>query len=182
MVKELETSHKLFHSFCLRPNIHFSAQEEGEKIILIVRSHPLTQLSWIANGVILFIVLITIDFVLYNSTTIAQFIMINFLSVIMILSYLWFNFLAYYFNVGIITDKRVIDVDFNSILYREINEAQLNKIEDVTSKSSGYIASVFDYGDIFIQTAGTIANIELIKVPKPTQAERIISDMMEKHG
>ena len=64
-------------------------------------------------------------------------------------------------------------------MYREVSETQFNKVEDVTSKSSGYIASLFNYGDIYIQTAGTNANLELVKVPKPVEVEDIINNLME---
>ena len=51
-------------------------------------------------------------------------------------------------------------------------------IEDVTSRSSGYFASLFDFGDIYIQTAGTNANIELLKTPKSVEVENIINDLI----
>ncbi|MEK9169247.1 MAG: hypothetical protein AAB788_00730, partial [Patescibacteria group bacterium] len=108
---------------------------------------------------------------------------INLFFIIFILSYIWFNILNWYFNVGIITNKRVIDIDFYAVLYKEITNAQLGRIEDTTVKSGGYIESFFDYGSIFVQTAGTEANVEFINVPHPSDAVQIINKLLsKKHG
>ena len=102
---------------------------------------------------------------------------------IIIFSYIWFNILNWYFNVGIITSKRVIDIDFYAVLYKEITNAQLGRIEDTTVKSGGYLESFFDYGSIFVQTAGTEANVEFINVPHPSDAVQIINKLLsKKHG
>ena len=99
------------------------------------------------------------------------------------LSYALFNFINWYYNVGIITNKRVIDVDFFSIFYKEITVARLGNIQDITTKSGGYIQAFFDYGTIFIQTAGTDANVEFINVPMPSQIVQTINNLLaKKHG
>ena len=178
MIKKLEKSHQLLHSYCVRPDVHFGTQDDDEEILLLLRAHPIITLSWVINGLILLIILIVVNIVFQNSLTFPQLIMINFISVAMILSYYWFNLLSYLFNVCIITNKRIIDVDYHAVLYREVCETQYNKIEDVTSRSSGYFASLFDFGDIYIQTAGTNANIELLKTPKSVEVENIINDLI----
>ena len=58
--------------------------------------------------------------------------------------------------------------------------AQLGKIEDITVKSGGYFESLFNYGSIFIQTAGTEANVEFIDVPYPSDAIQIINKLLSK--
>ncbi|MDO9028065.1 MAG: hypothetical protein Q7U68_04300, partial [Candidatus Roizmanbacteria bacterium] len=57
------------------------------------------------------------------------------------------------------------------------------KIEDITVKSGGYLQSLFDYGSIFVQTAGTAVNIEFNNVPYPTDAVQVINKLLgKKHG
>jgi len=72
----------------------------------------------------------------------------------------------------------VIDIDFSTVIYREVTEAGLKQIEDITSKSGGYFASLFDYGDVFIQTAGTDVNIEFLKIPKPAEVVSIVNSFI----
>ena len=77
--------------------------------------------------------------------------------------------------MGIVTNKRIIDIDFSSILYRETTEARLANVEDITSKQVGYFGSFFHYGNVFVQTAGTYTNIEFLNVPEPAEVVEIIN-------
>jgi len=172
-----------FYSYCLNPQIKFDTHEEGEKIYLLLRSHPFTQISWILSSIFFFILLFVLNFFIQSFFNLGQILIINIFFIVFILSYILFNILNWYFNVGIVTSKRVIDIDFYVVLYKEITVAQLGKIEDITVKSGGYFESLFDYGSIFIQTAGTEANVEFIDVPHPSDAIQIINKLLsKKHG
>ncbi|MDO8741704.1 MAG: hypothetical protein Q7J11_00995 [Candidatus Roizmanbacteria bacterium] len=169
----------VFYSYCLDPQTRFDTQEDGEKIYLLLRSHPFTQIGWILTSILFFILLFVLNLFLQNFLNLGQILVINLFFIVFILSYIWFNVLNWYFNVGIVTSKRVIDIDFYAVLYKEITTAQLGKVEDVTVKSGGYFQSLFDYGSIFIQTAGTEANVEFIDVPYPTDAVQIINKLIK---
>lgn len=173
----------VFYSYCLNPQINFDTHEEGEKIILLLRSHPFTQVGWILNSIFLLILILVLNFFIQSFFNLGQIFIINCFSIVFIFSYIWFNILSWYFNVGIVTNKRVIDIDLHAVIYKEITDAQLGKIEDVTVKSGGYLQSFFDYGSIFIQTAGTAVNIEFNNVPYPTDAVQVINKLLgKKHG
>lgn len=174
-------SHRIFHSYCIKPNIRFEIQEKKEKVILVVRAHPLTQISWIVNSAIMLILLFFVNFILPDFFAGSQIVFINIFIIVMVISYMWFNFLNWFFNVGIITDKRVVDVDFYSVIYREMTSAYLTKIEDMTVKSGGFFDTLFNYGNLFVQTAGTEPNIEFIEIPKPDEVKQIISELIP-HG
>lgn len=172
-----------FYSYLLNPRTKFDTQEDGEKVYLLLRSHPFTQIGWILSSILFFIILFISNFFLPNFFNLGQIFIINLIFSVIILSYILFNILNWYFNVGIVTGKRVIDIDFYAVLYKEITNAQLGKIEDTTVKSGGYIESFFDYGSIFVQTAGTDANVEFLDVPHPSDAVQIINKLLsKKHG
>ena len=173
----------VFYSYNLNPQINFETHGEGEKIILLLRSHPFTQIGWILNAIFLFVLIFALNFFIQNFFNLLQIFILNIFALVFILSYIWISFLGWYFNVGIVTNKRVIDIDLYAVIYKEITDAQLGKIEDITVKSGGYIQSLFDYGSIFIQTAGTAVNIEFNNVPHPTDAVQIINKLLsKKHG
>lgn len=183
MKNNFKTNQSLFYSYCLYPNIHFEIQTPSEKVILILRAHPVTQLFWIFNSFIFFILLIVLNFITPSFLNFNQIIFINIFGLIIIFSYLWFNFLNWFFNVGVITTERILDIDFHMALYKEVTASRLNRIEDITSKTGGYLASFFDFGNIFIQTAGTEANIEFFNVPHPAKVVQIINGLLGKnHG
>lgn len=173
----------VFYSYCLNPQIKFETYEEGEKIILLLRSHPFTQIGWVLNSIFLLILILVLNFFIQSFFNLGQIFIINCFSIVFILSYIWISFLGWYFNVGIVTNKRVIDIDFHAVIYKEITVARLDKIEDITLKSGGYFGSLLDYGTIFIQTAGTEANVEFNNVPYPTDAVQVINKLLgKKHG
>lgn len=113
----------------------------------------------------------------------AQLFIVNIFLFVFIISYVWFSFINWYFNVGIVTNKRIIDIDFSGILYKELTVARLDKIEDITIKSGGYFEAFFDYGIIFIQTAGMETNIEFHNVPRPSNSVKEINNLLgRRHG
>ena len=172
-----------FYSYNLNPQINFETHREGEKMILLLRSHPFTQIGWIFSAIVLIILLFVLNFFIQSFFDLEQIFIINLFFIVFIFSYIWFNILSWYFNVGIITNKRVIDIDLHAVIYKEISDAQLGKIEDITVKSGGFLQSVFDYGSIFIQTAGAAVNIEFNNVPHPSDAVQVINNLLgKKHG
>jgi len=177
-MNSLRPSHSLLHSFCVKPGDRFESQHASEQIILVLRAHPITQLPWVINSFFLLIILFFLNFIFFNFLTLPQTIFANFFGIAITFAYIWFNFLSWFFNVGIITNERIIDIDFHGVIYKEVTETQLGKVEDVTAKSGGFFASVFNYGNVFVQTAGAELNIEFMKVPKPSEVTKIINDLV----
>ena len=177
-MNNLQTSHSVLHAFCVKPGYRFETQHANEQVLLVLRAHPITQLPWIINSFILLIILIFLNFLFLNFLTPSQTIFANFFGLAFVFAYIWFNFLSWFFNVGIITNERIIDIDFHAVIYKEVTETQLSKVEDVTAKSAGFFASIFNFGTVFVQTAGTEVNIEFINVPKPSEVTKIINDLV----
>jgi len=179
-MKKFDTSGTHLHSFFVKPSIKFENQSDDEEILLMVRAHPITQLLCLFNSLIVFIFLFLVNYFFSNYFTFTQLVFLNLLVIVIVLNFLWFNFLSWYFNLGIITNERVIDVDFSTVLYKETTTAYYNKIEDVTVKTGGFLASIVDYGNIFVQTAGTEANIEFMNIPLPSRVAETIDGLIEK--
>jgi len=175
-----KTSHNFLHTFCIRPAFHFQTQADGEEVILVVRGHPITQIWWLINSVILLTVLLVADYFFSMLLNPFQSLFTYIFSFIMVGAYVWLNILIWFFNVGIITNKRVVDIDFQGVIYKEITEARLERIQDITVKAGGFAESFFNFGNIFIQTAGTEANIEYGDVPYPDTIIKIIHQLTEQ--
>jgi len=172
-------NNQIFNSFCLHPNICFNDQDVDEYPILVLRAHPITQLPWLFNSFFLMIFILFLNFFLPRYLGFYRFVFFNFFALALIFSYLYFNFINWFFNVGIITNKRILDVDFYGLMYRETTIAMLSKVEDITVKVGGFFYSFFDYGNLFIQTAGKEANIEFINIPKPQKVAKIINQLLK---
>ncbi len=174
----LQPVHSMLHSFCIKPNVKFETQNDQEEVILVLRAHPITQIGWIINSFIFLIVFILLNFFLPSFLSPTQIFFADIFGLAVIFSYVFFNFLSWFFNLGIVTNQRIVDVDFHAVIYKEVTETVFAKVEDVTDKSAGFFASIFDYGNVFIQTAGTEINIEFINIPKPSDVVKIIENFV----
>lgn len=76
----------------------------------------------------------------------------------------WTN---YYLDVWIITNKKVIDVEQHGLFKREISVMHLEKIQDVTYETTGMIATLMNFGNLEVQTAGSEGNFPIKGVPNP---------------
>ena len=170
-------------SFCyLPPHVKFENQDEGEKVILLLRRHPITNLPWI---------LLVIAFALIP-TLLAPF---NFLSILpdrfqLATIVLWYLFtlaiaiqgaLTWFFNVNLVTNTRIVDVDFYTLIYREISDAKINNIQEITYKVGGFLGTFLHFGDVVIQTAGALPNFTFEKVPNPARVTDILQ-ILQKNG
>lgn len=181
------TRAKLLSSYSFMPeDMHFETQEPGETILLLLRKHFITNLPWLLMGAILILFPVIIFPIISFSSLLPTFVPPNFITFIILLwylltfSFILAQFLLWYFNVWIVTSERVVDIDFSSLLYKSISETRIAKIEDVTEKTGGFIRALFNFGDVFIQTAGTAENFIFYAVPRPGQVVQIINQLMGK--
>jgi hypothetical protein len=178
----------LFSSFILYPqNISFKEQEDDEEIILFLRKHFITNFDWIFLAVFMFL-LPFVFFIFRDFSPIPQlptvFTVIAFLFYsTVICAFLYINFISWYFNVSIITQKRLIDVHIVDVIYHDMAVTKLNLVEDISFTQSGFVRSFFNYGDIFAQTAGEKMHFDFLAVPEPDHVLNIIQNLMggEKH-
>ena len=177
-----------FSAFCKNPiGVTFQSQEDNEHVILFVRKHFITNFSWIAIGVIL--ILLPPIFSLLSPLSLfpvslpRQF---TFLFTLfyygLVFSYLFSQFITWYYTVSLITNKRIVDVDFFYLLYHDVAVTKLDLVEDVNYRKTGFFSSFFNYGDVFVQTAAEKELFDLLQIPKPEVAVKIISDLIGKQN
>jgi hypothetical protein len=92
-------------------------------------------------------------------------------------SYALANFLDWYFDVYLVTNLRILHVDFRVFTGKFVAEAALVNIEDVSTHIIGFLPSFFDYGDVLVQTAAEKAKFNLIALPSPSWFRDVITDL-----
>lgn len=163
----------------------YDGEDRDEEILYVLRRAFITNFTWITVTVILAFVPIFLDPYLrsfrYEGEPLVSLVFIFVLTVfwyIFTFGYAFVHFLNWYFNVYIITTKKIVDIDFHGLLYKNISEATLYNIEDVTSVVSGAVNVVFNIGDVFIQTAGERREFDFELVPNPSSVRDLISDLV----
>lgn len=174
------SSSHFFSAFIAHPSrIRFDTQDKEEKIILLLRSHLITNVPWIVIAAAMigasFLILKFVDL----SFIPGNFIVISFLSwYLLTFAFAFSQFLRWFFGVFIITDERVIDIDFPNLLYRSIAQTRIDKIQNVSLHTEGYIRSLFDYGDVLVQSAEAVPQINFRAVPNPERVAEVLDAMM----
>lgn len=183
-----ESEHKrkskihFFSAFSHLPaDVSFAEQEDNETIHLLLRRHFVINVPWIA--LVVFLSILPVFFPFISSTIPLPNISPSTLLLLMAFYYLiifglvLLNFTLWYFHVGLVTSIRILDIDLAGILYRQVTVTRHENVEDVTYDQAGFIPSLFNYGNVHIQTAGTQANVEFDRVPKPSKVADIIGDL-----
>lgn len=169
-------------SLLVNPHVFsFEERAEGEKIVIVARPHWFTNVSWIISAVILFLAPSLLRFLppIEGFTTRIQ--IVGLMTWYLVsFAFAFEKFLSWYFDVFIITDERVIDIDFNNLLDKKFSEAKIGMIQDVTSRVSGVSQTLFNYGTVFIQTASEVPEISFEKVANPEKIIKALQILREE--
>ncbi len=171
----------LFTSFAtFPPSICFETQDEGESVVVFLRQHPIVNLTWVMA--VLLMLAIPSVFVFFppfaNLPTGYQFIVTTGWYMF-VMGYALAKFMGWFFNIYIITDERIVDVDFLNIFFRRISTTKIEEIQDVSVTSSGAMETFFGYGNVFIQTAAEVSQFEFLAVPRPDVVGKILNRMVD---
>lgn len=172
-------THNPITSFSFLPDhVEFINEDPDEKVVLLLRRHPITNLGWIT---IAFLMIIAPAFM--TVLTPMGFLPSGFQFVLSLVWYLITSafimeqFLSWFFHVNIVTDERIIEVDFVNLVYREITDANIDQIQDVTVEVGGTLRTLLHYGDVIIQTAAQVPKIEFEAVPDPDRVARVLREL-----
>ncbi len=175
-------THNRLSSFCLYPDeVDFETKNDDEKIILMLRQHPIVNFKWIITSLLL----------LTGPTLLNTFGVFDFLpgGFDLVITLSWYlvtsayaieGFLDWYFNVYFITTHRIVDVDFYNIIDKRVSNAEIEKIEDVSYTTGGVLRTMLNYGDVFIQTAAEVSEFDFFAVPSPEKVVKILDDLRSK--
>ncbi|MBI4029498.1 MAG: hypothetical protein HY376_04005 [Candidatus Blackburnbacteria bacterium] len=169
--------------FYLPRKAKFENQDDDEHVILLLRRHPITNLPWIS-----LVILLALAPLLLGFLPVLSVLPVRFQTATVVLWYLLTTAvflqgaLTWFFNVNIITSRRIVDVDFYTLIYREISDARLDNIQEITYKVGGLLGTFFHFGNVEIQTAGALPNFNFENVPNPAQVTNILQDLQRNRG
>lgn len=177
----IPTPISLFSSFCEYPlGVSFKNQTPDEKIVLFLRRHFATNLSWMVLLIILLLLPLALNTFIDRSASPFTFLPPALITIftlfyyLCVFSYGLVNFMNWFYNITFITTKRIVDIDFSDLVYHDVATTMLSVVEDVNYTKTGFIRSLFNYGDLFVRTASDKSNFEAYAVPQPEHASDII--------
>jgi len=184
------TKNGLLAAFVERPQkVRFETQTHDEEVVLLLRRHWFTNLSWIALVSIMTVVpLFVFKLNLLSQSEAIRAIPLRFQLVgtlvwyILTLGFAFESFVMWYFNVFLVTDRRIVDIDFWGLLHKSVSETPLHNVQDVTHEVGGFWRVIFNFGNLYIQTASEVPRIDFKDIPKPDLAHKKIAQMIQDHG
>ncbi len=143
-------------------------QADDEEVVRTWRHHPITLvgpvLKVIAFALIPVVLLFIAGFAMFSS----PFLFVVYVVILaLVLTYAAYEWVSWWGDVYILTNYRIIDVEQRGFFHRKFSEATLGKIQDISHEVSGVFATVFDFGTVLVQTAGSLPNIGLNDIAKP---------------
>lgn len=167
---------------------YFESQEDDEEVIFSLRKHPFI----LSTPLVVALFVTALCFVIYllMKNSAAELFSINLealfavflsLAILYVVLISFISWLIRYLNVIILTNKHLVEIEQGSIFDRKISILALDHIEDVTSETKGVIRTLFDFGDIHIQTAGEVKNFVLSNYKDPEGIEKKIMEAKAAH-
>lgn len=175
----------LFTTYCKNPrNLSFAEQASDETILLFLRRDFITNIPWMVATIALGYIPYLIRFI-FETTNFSLFNLPNNLSVIVVTFYYlivfgfaFANLVSWFYNIGLVTTKRGVDIDFYDLATINVATASLPDIIDVSYTQAGFFQSLFDYGNINLQVVASGETFSFQKVPRPSEVAGIISSLI----
>ena len=162
----------------------FRGMMPGEKTVLVTRKHWFFLFfpSWA------FLISLFLPFLLYFY--ISRFTWFSFVSslfwflVSVYVLVMWiafsYNLMVYLLTCTIITNKRLIKTETKGFFRYERDETDLGRIQDIAVKIFGIFAAFLNFGNLEVQTAGTVVRFIFPQLPNPQKIRELIMSLQEK--
>ncbi|OIP59104.1 MAG: hypothetical protein COZ29_01680 [Candidatus Moranbacteria bacterium CG_4_10_14_3_um_filter_45_9] len=172
-------------SYAFHP-YHFASQREGEEVIRVIHRHWFNILSR-------FLLILLFSFLLIGSLVVFLLLFPDIFSISgkkffifmenTFFIFVWlFGFLTwidYYFDIWIITNQRIVNIEQKGLFDRHISELNFSRIQDVTTTVEGIIPTVLNFGDVSVQTASEQERFLFRMVPDPYKIKDTIMKISE---
>jgi len=153
--------------------------EADEEIVAFVRPFGIVYFWWFLLALVLILGAFYYLFLLLSSGILG---VIIFASVFLLGIFVLINTLVIWrFTAVVITTKRIIDFDQQSIFSRMISEAPFSNIQDISLEQKGFWSVVLKFGTIKVQTAGTQNVLELQYVRQPRELHDLLVELHHRY-
>jgi len=167
-------------------NFKFNTQNRSEKVYIKARAHPFTNIGWILRiaflsvlPFIFYIIILALPFDLHLEEYISLYLLITLLllyySTLVTATLIYF--VDWYYDIYIVTNQRLLNIQFDPLKKEKVSETRLSNIENVTESVIGLWPQLLDYGNVKVQTAARYDWFEFKAVPKPTWFRDIVMDL-----
>ncbi len=148
-------------------------RQRGEQIEIFLRSHPVFLVWRLLPPLLLtFMALaLIIAGLAYSSVDYIWIAPIGLALVAPPVIWLAWRYALWYYSYDIVTNRRVLDFVKQPFIYERLNEAQLDRVQDVQVVFPNPLAVLLKVGHVIVQTAGMAGQLRFHFVSNPNQVQ-----------
>jgi len=158
-----------------------------EKIVHVLRRHPLTLAALVVGYVVLLAMPVIGWWALKNYAPgilihpywFPLIVLVSSFVFLFIWLFLFQSFMDYHLDIWVVTTQRIMNIKQLGLFSRRVSELRLYRIQDVTATVTGVFHTLFDYGDVEIQTAGEQERFNVEDIPRPNDVTKSILGLAE---
>lgn len=154
----------------------FMHLREGEQVLKIYRHHPTPFMKLMIVAFLGVTPFYLVLFLLKESFSTKVFLITSIVFFVIFAIVITYMSLIYWLDKFIVTNHRILFVNWKSLTARHEAEAFYHEIQEIQTKEKGFLSyfKVFDYGTITIETASAHVIIEFHNAPDPEGMRRFI--------
>jgi uncharacterized membrane protein YdbT with pleckstrin-like domain len=157
--------------------------DPGETITKVVHRHFLAFVPTLALGLLLFLAATGMAYLEGRFPGVTPFPPIFMLTIIVVLyvmsaSIIFVGWYVFRRNLLIFTNAHLVIIDQLSLFNRRVSQLSFLRVEDVTGRRAGLIHTLFNYGDVQVQSAGEQEKFIFRNAPHP---EALADEALEIH-
>ncbi len=162
----------------------FEGKKEGEEVLLFLRQHwfvLLNKMTLVLVGALLpFLVFVMFGEVLVQYELVMGYVLLWAIFYMMLWYILFYHLTMYILDTWIVTNYRIVDSKQIGFFSREVAELNLLNIQDVSFHMKGAVATMMNYGDLDVQSAGADKKFLFLAIPNPQAVkDRIMEIAMQ---
>ncbi len=157
--------------------------DPGEQVIRIIRRHPIDLLPTVAMSIVLVLVSIGLAYVSSRFAPIVPvptYLIIILTIVLLVLSalILLIGLYVYHRNFLVFTNLHYVQVEQIGIFGHRVSQLSFLRVEDVTGRKVGLLGTIFNFGEVTVQSAAQQEEFIFYNAPNP---EGIADEALQTH-
>lgn len=166
---------------------HYYPEQAGaaEPVVLFIRRHWFSFASWMvlitvmAVSPIVLVSLITSGTTIFVTSLTARTLLVLALSAYYLFTLAVFlvAWIDYYLDTTIVTRRRLVDIHQNGLFNHRVSEQSLLRVQDVSVRIQGPFQTFFQFGSVYVETAGEAPNFMMRNLPHPHHVANIILEL-----
>lgn len=170
-----------------KKDINFPGKDIGEEVFLVIRRHWIVYITHGLTSIVLLILPIIIGLLAAAYFNFSIAFPLNYILVLSISIFYLFlstqftiSFMDYYFDIWLITNKRIIALEQKSLFNRIVSELALKNVQDITIEKNGILPTMLDFGTLFVQSAGKRTRFTFENAPRIYEIKEELNDLVHK--